>query len=232
MKKLLIALFMLPMSLFAQEEDKNIQLGKKDGFYRWEIGLNGGVNFSGVSGLADSTAGDLIKRAGRLYGGTVVYHFNRFIAFKTDFDFENKGFTLSNQEVVTNNNTGVTDIRDINQYLNYFDIPAFLHIGFGKKLKFDFNFGPYFAFLLNDRAFYTDAAGQQIELLQSEFTGYKNFDYGITYGGGLDFALGKRVSLGFDMLYQQGLAAIKEGTDLKNTALDFDFGINFSLGKK
>jgi hypothetical protein len=231
MKKLLLALFILPISLFAQE-DETIQLGNKDGFYRWEIGLNGGVNFSGVSGLADSTAGSLIKRAGRLYGGTVVYHFNKFIAFKTDFDFENKGWTLSDQEIVTNNSTGITDITDINQYLNYFDIPAFLHVGFGNRLKFDFNFGPYFAFLLQDKAFYTNAAGEQIELLQSEFTGYNNFDWGITYGGGIDFALFDRVSLGFDLLYQQGLTAIKEGTDLKNTSLDFDFGINFSLGKK
>lgn len=232
MKKLLLALLLIPASLLAQDDDNTLQLGDKDGFHRWEIGLNGGVNLSGVAGLADTTAGSLIKRAGRLYGGTVVYHFNKFIAFKTDFDFENKGWTLSDQEIVTNTNGNITEVTDINQYLNYFDIPAFLHIGFGNRLKFDFNFGPYFGFLLEDRAFYTDAAGEQIELLQSEFTGYNNFDWGITYGGGIDFALGERVSFGFDMLYQQGLTAIKEGTDLRNTSLDFDFGINFALGKK
>ena len=43
--------------------------------YRWEIGINGGVNITNVSGLIpDSSGATVNNNIGRLYGVTVVYH--------------------------------------------------------------------------------------------------------------------------------------------------------------
>jgi hypothetical protein len=231
-KKIVLILITLPFSILGQEESVDNSVVPGSGQYRWEIGINGGVNITNVSGLIpDSSNSKIENNIGRLYGATVVYHMNKFFAIKTDIDFESKGWTITNTEVVTDPVTGVSSKEDIIQNLNYFDIPAFLHVGFGNKLKFDFNFGPYFAFLLEDQASYKNAAGEMIPVTRDDLTGFSSTDFGITYGAGIDLALGKRFSFGFDCLYEQGLKSIKEG-GVKNTSLDFDFGINFLFGEK
>lgn len=224
MKKLLLLLFALPFLANSQDDNSALPV-TGPGQYRWEIGINGGVNITDLSGV-DSIQTD--NRVGRLYGITLVYHATRHIAIKTDIDFENKGWTYKNVETSTQAPAGV----DVNQYLDYFDIPMFLHIGFGNRLKFDLDFGAYVAFLTQAKAFYEDpSTGEEVVLDEEQFTGYSDFDWGLTYGAGLDFALNPRISLGFDLLYEQGLQAIK-GDDLKNTSLDFDFGITFNFGEK
>ena len=92
------------------------------------------------------------SKLGTLYGGTLIYNFNRFLCIKGDFDIASKGFEMSNVEL-DGLRDGVDAVitGDIKQMINYFDIPAFFHLGFGKKLKFDINFGPL-AFLLKNRS--------------------------------------------------------------------------------
>jgi|GEM_PF-2964479 len=230
MKKALLLLLLIPFNLFAQEDPGITPLADKPNFehYKWEIGINGGVNIASVAGAIDSTS--ILSRAGRLYGATITYHFNKYIALKTDIDFENKGWTINDVQVQTGG-TGGTSTQNVTQYLDYFDIPAFLHVGFGNRMKFDLNFGPYVAFLLDNRAFYTDPSGIEVPVTDDLFSNYSSTDFGITYGAGIDFALGKRWSMGFDFLIQKGLKEINvEG--LKNTSMDFDFGINYMFGEK
>ena len=231
-KTILLILIIAPIFILGQDEATDVPLGFGSGQYKWEIGINGGVNITNVSGLIpDSSHSGIESNIGRLYGATLVYHMNKFFAIKTDIDFENKGWTITNTEVVTDPLTGVSSKEDIIQNLNYFDIPAFLHIGFGNRLKFDLNFGPYFAFLIEDQASYENAAGEMIPVTRDDLSGFSSTDFGITYGAGIDLALGKRFSFGFDLLYEQGLKSIRAG-GVKNTSLDFDFGINFLFGEK
>ncbi len=199
--------------------------------YRWEIGLNGGVNFTNVNGFNHN---NIQARNGRLYGGTLIYHFSKMFAFKTDIDFENKGWTLNSYTAdLPDINGNIQNLTtNLNQELDYFDIPAFLHIGFGNRFKFDLNLGSYFAFLMNNRTFYTDATGKEIDVVLNELSNYKSFDFGLTYGAGIDYVLSKRISVGFDVLVEQGLAPLQEGSDIKNQSLDFDIGINYLFHKK
>ncbi|NRA13172.1 MAG: PorT family protein [Crocinitomicaceae bacterium] len=225
MKRTLLVLLFFPLLSIAQDED--IKKESPFSHYKWEIGINGGVNITNVSGMADST--NVLRRIGNLYGVTVTYHLNKYIAIKTDIDFENKGWTVNDVSVMSPN--GTESIQNVNQHLDYFDIPAFLHIGFGNRFKFDFNFGPYIAFLTKNRAFYEDPNGVEIPVTEDLFQNFSATDFGLTYGAGIDLALGKRWSFGFDFLYEHGLKKINtEG--LKNTSLDFDFGINFLFGEK
>ena len=101
--------------------------------------------------------------------------------------------------------------------------------GFGKKIKFDFNFGPYFGYLLNAKTFNSD--NQEVVIDHPSFRDFSNIDYGFIYGLGLDFILSERVSFGVDFFVEEGLKEINN-QGLKNRSLDFDFGINFLLGKK
>ena len=220
MKRFILLLIFLPSVIIAQEED----IPKiKPKIYKWDIGLNGGVNFTNVTGL-DSV--NSVNKFGRLYGITITYHFNRIFSLKGDIDFENKGFMI---EDIDYNINGVDTSGGITQILNYFDLPAFMHIGFGKKLKFDFNFGPYFGYLLDART--TNANNEDVIIDHPSFSNFSKIDYGFIYGLGLDLIISERVSLGFDFFVEEGLKEINsEG--LKNRSLDFDFGINFQLGKK
>ena len=235
-KTILLILIILPNFIFGQEEEVDAADSPNgSGQYKWEIGINGGVNITNVSGFkSDSTGATLENNIGRLYGVTLVYHLNKVFAIKTDIDFENKGWTVKNFGMVENSATGINEIVDVTQNLNYFDIPAFLHIGFGNKLKFDLNFGPYIAFLMDNKATITDGDGIVIpdgDVSLGVLPEYSATDFGITYGAGIDLALGKRVSIGFDLLYEQGLKDIT-ADGLRNTSIDFDFGINFLFGQK
>ena len=235
-KTILLILIILPNFIFGQEEEVDAADSPNgSGQYKWEIGINGGVNITNVSGFkSDSTGATLENNIGRLYGVTLVYHLNKVFAIKTDIDFENKGWTVKNFGMVENSATGINEIVDVTQNLNYFDIPAFLHIGFGNKLKFDLNFGPYIAFLMDNKATITDGDGIVIpdgDVSLGVLPEYSATDFGITYGAGIDLALGKRVSFGFDLLYEQGLKDIT-ADGLRNTSIDFDFGINILFGKK
>ena len=220
MKRFILLLIFLPSVITAQEED----IPKiKPKIYKWDFGLNGGVNFTNVTGLDSINS---VNKFGRLYGITITYHFNRIFSLKGDIDFENKGFMIEDIEYNIN---GVDTSGGITQILNYFDLPAFMHIGFGKKLKFDFNFGPYFGYLLDART--TNANNEDVIIDHPSFSNFSKIDYGFIYGLGLDLIISERVSLGFDFFVEEGLREINsEG--LKNRSLDFDFGINFQLGKK
>ena len=160
MKNLLLLFFILPAIAFSQDDSEKPTFTH----YKWEVGVNGGLNFATANGLSD-TVGTLVKRRGTLFGVTVVYHFNRHFAFKTDFDLESKGWTVENYNLEATSPGGTPSLENITQNLNYFDIPAFLHFGFGDRFKFNFNFGPYIAFLTDAKAYYTDGAGIEIPVI-------------------------------------------------------------------
>ena len=217
MKKLILLLIIIPIIGVSQQE-----------FYKWDIGINGGVNINNP--LINNENYSLDNLGGQLYGLTVIYHFNRFFAFKVDLDIENRGWIM--EEFSGENGS---ELKDISQVLDYFDIPAFMHIGFGKKFKVDLNIGPYFGFKIKDEivSYYPNE-----EQLDSEETRgviglskFDNFDFGVVYGIGFDYQIHKRFSIGFDALYERGMKVINKG-EYKNSSFDFDFGINFHLGKK
>ena len=240
MKKIILLILLLPSTLLANNNDfgdvndqkKTTKTNAK--VYKWELGINGGMNFSKITGNYGNSY-DIINRTGTLYGVTVTYNFNRFLSLKGDFDYENKGFILQDFDYKLNANDTTFSTGDVTQILNYFDIPAFLHVGFGKKIKFDINFGPYIAFKINDETIDSNKENNNVIIIDNDLnSGFNNFDYGITYGFGIDYFLTDRVSLGFDFLVEDGLKNILKNSnqELFNKSLDFDFGINFFIGKK
>ena len=94
MKKIIYLFILLPIIGFCQDNytDYNqiiseIKLlkgdddnDKKKKVHRLEIGLNGGVNFAEISQIPREGIEklDLNNKLGALYGGTIVYNFNRF----------------------------------------------------------------------------------------------------------------------------------------------------------
>ena len=229
-KIVLLLLFALPILGLSQNK-------KKKGFYKWDVGINGGINFSNPlissypGNSIDSSLNDINFR-GNLYGLTLIYHVNRFLAIKGEFDIENRGWK---NDFNVSDDINVPDFREVTQVLDYFDIPLFMHLGFGKKFKVDLNFGPYFGFKIKDEVYSINENGEQIEgddvRGMIELQEFKNFDLGLVYGIGFDYYFHERISIGFDALYERGMRVINE-KGYRNSSIDFDFGLNFQLGKK
>lgn len=229
-KTILLLLLALPILVLSQNK-------KKKGFYKWDVGINGGINFnnplinSDPGNSIDSSLNDINFR-GNLYGLTLIYHVNRFLAIKGEFDIENRGWK---NDFNVSDDINVPDFREVTQVLDYFDIPLFMHLGFGKKFKVDLNFGPYFGFKIKDEVYSINENGEQIEgddvRGMIELQEFKNFDLGLVYGIGFDYYFHERISIGFDALYERGMRVINE-KGYRNSSIDFDFGLNFQLGKK
>ena len=222
MKKVILIFNLIPILIFSQSvEDKNKEISK------WDIGLNGGVNINNP--ISDSSNLNKLSSQGTLYGLTVVYHFNRFFAFKADFDVENRGWEMKTLGEESNN--GGPKFTNVKQTLNYFDIPAFMHIGFGKRFKIDLNIGPYFGFKIKDEITSSNENNEAVIRGELGIGEFKNFDYGLVYGIGFDYEINRLFSFGFDALLEKGMRVINNGS-YKNSSIDFDFGINIHLGKK
>ena len=222
MKKVILIFNLIPILIFSQSvEDKNKEINK------WDIGLNGGVNINNP--ISDSSNLIKLSSQGTLYGLTVVYHFNRFFAFKADFDVENRGWEMNTLGEESNN--GGPKFKDVKQTLNYFDIPAFMHIGFGKRFKIDLNIGPYFGFKIKDEITSSNENNEAVIRGELGIGEFKNFDYGLVYGIGFDYEINRLFSFGFDALLEKGMRVINNGS-YKNSSIDFDFGINIHLGRK
>lgn len=229
-KTILLLLLALPILVLSQNK-------KKKGFYKWDVGINGGINFnnplinSDPGNSIDSSLNDINFR-GNLYGLTLIYHVNRFLAIKGEFDIENRGWK---NDFNVSDDINIPDFREVTQVLDYFDIPLFMHLGFGKKFKVDLNFGPYFGFKIKDEVYSINENGEQIEgddvRGMIELQEFKNFDLGLVYGIGFDYYFHERISIGFDALYERGMRVINE-KGYRNSSIDFDFGLNFQLGKK
>ena len=230
MRKLLIILTLtIPILVSSQEESNKEEKKEKKGFYRWDVGINGGVNINNPIVDDSPISGESFQ--GNLYGLTLVYHFNRIFALKADFDIENRGWQMDEFQLPDTS----TSLENVTQVLNYFDIPAFMHIGFGNKFKVDLNIGPYVGFKVKDEIVSYEPDGTQLNDTDTRgrigLSEYDNIDFGVVYGIGFDYQFHERISIGFDALFERGMRVINEG-EYRNSSIDFDFGINFKLGKK
>ena len=142
---------------------------------------------------------------------------------------------MDNYDLPASSTLPYTNLKDVTQVLDYFDIPAFLHFGFGKKFIIDPNVGPYFGFKINDEIYAYQPDGTEISGADARgeigLREFDDFDFGLVYGIGFDYMIHERFSIGFDALYEKGMKVINDG-GYKNSSIDFDFGINFHLGKK
>ena len=96
MKKILFTLLFLPVISFCQDssDDYNEIISeikktvkddkKKNKVHRLEVGLNGGLNFAEITQDAINNDFNLDDKLGSLYGGTIVYNFNRFFEMRNN----------------------------------------------------------------------------------------------------------------------------------------------------
>ena len=161
------------------------------------------------------------------------YNLNEIIALRTNISYERKGSlakfsirdTLANQtsEISTRNN------------FEYLTAPILIRLTFGKKIKYFFNAGPYFGYLLK-QTFVTKGKNIPTSRIDNTFRD-KRFDTGLSMGVGFYKPFRTNGAFTFEIRNNLGLYNVSEvlvinnGT-IKTNSFNILFGYVNTIGKK
>ncbi len=181
-------------------------------------GLKGGLNFANLRG-DDVEDLDLNSKMGFCAGGFITYSINDMLAIQPEILFTMKG-TKQEEEL-----WGETFKQTIS--LNYLEIPVLAKLSIPGQGSFVPNLfiGPYLAIKLTGKV-KVEYAGESEE---EDIEDLKGTDFGLVFGGGVDFALGSS-KVTVDARYTLGLTTIDASeweADIKNGV--FSLMVGYSL---
>jgi hypothetical protein len=174
MKKFLLPLFVI---LFSVASFINAQSDLS-------FGPIGGLNISTFNGKDANQLGNLSSKTGVYIGGFLNYRFSELFALQPEVVYTMKGADAT------------VNINDVNANLtysaNYIEIPVLLKfyipISGARTVKPSLYVGPAFAFNVSSNV--TVSANNQTQTVDMS-SSTKGFDFGVAFGGGVGFVLGK-----------------------------------------
>ena len=172
------------------------------------IGAKGGVT---MSTMAFSPGVEQSMLMGTTFGATFTYAEERHVGLRFEVNMAQRGWKENFDEY--------NDQFNYSRQLTYVEIPMMTHIFFGpRKVKFFFNLGPEFAFMISDKisANFDYENPQSVQgfpyqnrrLEQMELKIKTKFDYGITAGFGIEYVINRRNSIQLEGRYYFGLGNI------------------------
>jgi len=184
-----------------------------------QIGPKAGLNISNITGDDIENADSKTGFAGGVF---FMYKFSNMFAIQPEAYYTMKG--------ATQKETFEGETIDFTYSLNYIEVPLLL------KLLI-----PIEGSLINPAIFAGPAIGfKSTAKVKAEFQGQsseediedvKSTDFGLVFGGGLGFPVGKN-ELGFDVRYILGLSTIDDSADeadVKNSVFNVNVYFGFSL---
>ncbi|MEN8123870.1 MAG: porin family protein [Bacteroidota bacterium] len=191
--------------------------------YSQTFGIRGGLNISNM--VIEGENLDLKDLYGFHIGGTFDYPFSEFLSLETGLFLDTKGFTLE-ESIYDNSKVRMSAV------LFYLDLPVTI------KGTYDLNSngfkiyglaGPYIGYGLTGKLVYEYGDEEEVEDVvwgDGEDAMFKRFDYGLTFGGGVEI---KSIEIGVS--YDLGLANVASNTDDevsgKHRVLKFSLGYRF-----
>ncbi len=219
----LVVLILLCSFGFAQ-----IKQGSNRGSKSIKFGLKAGVNLSSLSDL-ESPGYTLSSRTGLNIGGYLNVNFNEKFVFQPEILYTTQGI-IQNQ-VVSGTNIEIT------YKLDYIAVP--LMIKFYPTPKFNLEFGPQLAFIVN-KEIQGKGNGQTVNFEMDSFFQQNNIKLKTnTFDLGLNFGLGFEIVKGLNLngRYSIGTTKVFEGADnldkngnqasVRNKVLSFGLGYTF-----
>lgn len=179
------------------------------------LGLEGGLNLANVSISPSQTSN---SRTGLIVGGVLDIGISRTIGVTTGLRYTMKGFQVTNQ--------GVT----FTDKLNYIEVPALLKVKFPlTEVKPYLVGGPVLGIRVS--ATEEQSNGQQTADVDAS-SAFESIDFGLLFGGGLDFNVAAKTDLFIQAGYGFGLSNIWKQTTtvtVKNYGIQFTGGVKFRL---
>lgn len=179
------------------------------------LGLEGGLNLANVSITPSQTSN---SRTGLIIGGVLDIGISRNIGVTTGLRFTMKGFQI------TNGGATFTD------KLNYLEVPALLKVKFPlTEVKPYLVGGPVLGIRVS--ASEEQSNGTQTADVDAS-SAYETIDFGLLFGGGLDFNVANKTDLFIQAGYGFGLSNIWKQTTtvtVKNYGIQITGGVKFKL---
>ncbi|MDH5173815.1 MAG: PorT family protein [Elusimicrobiota bacterium] len=188
-------------------------------------GLKAGMNIANMHGdnvkLAEELGIEFSSKIGLCAGGFITYTLNDMFAVQPEFLFSVKG--AKGEGEIEGEPTKIT------MRMNYLEIPvlAKLLIPTPGDVRPSLFVGPSLAIKLTGKSKLESAAGSE----EADIEGLKSTDFGLVFGGGIDFALG-RGKFTVDARYTLGLITTREPEegeeiDIKNGVISLMVGYSF-----
>mgnify|MGYP003460615713 FL=1 len=179
------------------------------------LGLEGGLNLGNVSITPSQTSN---SRTGLIIGGVLDIGISRNIGVTTGLRYTMKGFQI------TNGGATFTD------KLNYLEVPALLKVKFPlTEVKPYLVGGPVLGIRVS--ASEEQSNGTQTADVDAS-SAYESIDFGLLFGGGLDFNVANKTDLFIQAGYAFGLSNIWKQTTtvtVKNYGIQITGGVKFKL---
>jgi hypothetical protein len=180
-----------------------------------QLGVEGGLNIANVSITPSQTSN---SRTGLIIGGVLDIGITRSIGVTTGLRYIMKGFQ------VTNGGATFTD------KLNYLEVPALLKVKFPlTEVKPYLIGGPVLG--IRVAASEEQSNGQQTNDVDAS-SAFESIDFGLLFGGGLDFNIATKTDLFVQFGYSLGLSNIYKLNPqftVKNYGIQITGGAKFKL---
>ncbi|UCB52659.1 MAG: PorT family protein [Candidatus Zixiibacteriota bacterium] len=181
-----------------------------------EIGLKAGLNIADYRGDLPYTD----SKMGFCGGPFITCSINEMLAVQTEFLFSMKGAKLG-ERVRADEYGNIIETSSIRDVINYLEIPVLgkLSVLPQGRVRPNLFAGPFFALKLTGK----HKLGSQ----ETDLENLKDTDYGLVFGGGVDFELGQG-ELTADARYNLGLAKIFDSPmDVRNRVISVMLGYSF-----
>lgn len=167
-------------------------------------------------------------------GLSFQYNFSKLVALRTNINFDRKGLTTKNQ--ATDENGDPIGELTFHSNFNYLTLPILGRLTFGKKINFYVNAGPYLGYLLSQRDI-TEAFGEYPKSEMDNTDNFKQLDFGITSGLGMNFPIQEKLLLSFEIRNNLGLTNISSlpvynDGSLKTNSTNLLIGIAYRIGNQ
>ena len=176
------------------------------------VGLKGGFNSSSTP-LYIGEVNDIVGRTN---------HSSLSLSLPIDF-LMNKNFSIQVEPTYTQEGTGIS-FRESSKFnyttniVSYIKLPVLAKFGLNlDAYKLFIMAGPSVSYGIGLKSYYVKDFPESIDTEKENFSfeeqGIKRFDYGISYGGGVETTLAKKIKMVIDVRCNLGLSDIDEVAD-------------------
>lgn len=193
------------------------------------------VGFEGGPGLICLRGNEILEKyhdptIGFSGGVFFQYNFSKLFSIRTNIAFDRKG------SIARGTNTDMNG-RNVGNFttrlnFNYLTAPILIRAGFGKKVKYFINTGPFFGYLMKDTYI---TQGTDIPKTVSDNTkNDKPLDLGITAGAGVAIPIKEKIYISCEIrnnlgLYNVSKVPIYNNGSIKTNSTNFLVGVAYKL---